>query len=67
MSEEVRERRLRGSAALVIGGLCVELFSLGWRHPLAFVVFVAVGGTLMAAGIVWYLVTAILQGGERDA
>jgi hypothetical protein len=64
MSEAVIERRLRVSAALVMSGLVVEGISLGWPHPTAFLLFVLVGGLLMAAGIVWYLVTLISQGGE---
>jgi hypothetical protein len=61
--EAMIERRLRTSAALVMSGLLVELFSFGWAHPTAFLVFVLVGGLLMAAGIGWYLVTLLVQGG----
>jgi hypothetical protein len=63
MTEAALEKRLRVSAALVMLGLGVEIASLTWRHPTAFIVFVAGGGALMAAGIVLFLYSTVSQGG----
>jgi hypothetical protein len=49
------EERLRVAAALVMLGLVVELGSLTWRHPTAFIVFVLAGGALMAAGMLLFV------------
>jgi hypothetical protein len=49
------ERRLRISGTLIILGLIVEAVCLLWTRPLAFVLFVGVGGGLLAIGIVFYL------------
>ncbi len=51
--------RLRISAALVLLGLVVELVSLTWRHPISFIVFVAVGGLAMAAGILFFFYSIV--------
>ena len=48
-------RRLRLSGGLVSAGLLVELISLYWTHPLAFVSFIVLGGVLAAAGVLMYL------------
>ncbi|NDQ58372.1 MAG: hypothetical protein GZ088_14985 [Acidipila sp.] len=52
---EVGQRRLRRSGILLILGLLVETFSLVWSRPVAFIVFVGIGGLLMAVGILLYL------------
>ncbi len=57
------ERRLRTSGALVLAGLVVELVTLFWSHPTAFLLFMFLGGLLMFLGIVIYLL-ALLSGGE---
>ena len=48
ITEQALERRLRVAAALVMGGLVVELGSLFWRHPTAFICFFVAGGLLFA-------------------
>ncbi len=63
MIELARERRLRRAAILVMLGLLVELASLTWHHPTAFIVFVGAGGLLMAAGVVQYLALIVRRGG----
>jgi hypothetical protein len=55
------DRSIRISAALLVAGLLVELFTLHSARPTAFLVFVGVGGLLIAAGIGIYLV-ALLRG-----
>lgn len=54
-----RERRIRIAALLEVVGLAVEIISLRWAHPTAFLLFVGLGGLLLAAGILLYLHTAI--------
>ncbi|MCU1347568.1 MAG: hypothetical protein JWO56_598 [Acidobacteria bacterium] len=53
------ERRLRTSAILLLAGFAVELVTLFSARPTAFLVFVSVGGLLLAAGIGLYLVTLL--------
>jgi uncharacterized membrane protein len=49
------EQALRISGALLITGIAVEIISLLWEKPLAFLLFVGVGGALTFLGIVLYL------------
>jgi len=48
-------RRLRLSGLLVSLGLIVEAVTLFWSHPTAFLAFLLLGGTLVAAGVLLYL------------
>lgn len=48
-------RRLRLAGLLVLLGLAVEAVTLLWSHHLAFVLFLALGGLLIAAGVLLYL------------
>lgn len=63
MTEAALENRLRVSAVLVMLGILVEIASLTWRHPTAFIVFFVVGGAFMAAGILWFLYSIVSRGG----
>jgi hypothetical protein len=49
------ERRIRWSGILVVAGLVVQMLTLLWTHPLAFMCFILVGCPLVAAGILFYL------------
>lgn len=49
------EKPLRLAGMLLIAGLLVEAICLLWARPLAFILLVAAGGFLCAAGIVVYL------------
>jgi len=49
------EKRLRIAGSLIMAGLIIELVTLKWSHPTAFLFFLLLGGTLMAVGIVIYL------------
>jgi hypothetical protein len=60
------EKRLRISGVFVILGLVVELISLKWSHPTAFLLFVIVGGMFMAAGMVLYLFSLVTAEREKD-
>lgn len=60
MTSEKNRRRLRLSGVLLILGLLLQMVTLFWSHPTAFVVFLLGGGTLVAAGLavyVWVSVT----------
>jgi len=47
--------RLRTAGLLLMAGLIVELLSLFWTHPLAFMAFIGIGCVLMGIGIVIFL------------
>ena len=64
MTEQALEARLRLSAVLVMIGIVVEIASLTWRHPTAFIVFVGMGGLFMAAGMTSFLWSIVSRGGE---
>ena len=49
------QRSLRVSGILLALALLVELISLLWGRPLAFLLFAFVGGVLFLAGILLYL------------
>jgi hypothetical protein len=53
------ERRLQISGVLIILGLLVEALCLAWRGPLAFMLFLCVGGLLLFAGITVYLISLV--------
>lgn len=53
------EKRIRMSGLLLIAGLLVELVTLHWSHPTAFLFFLLLGGLLMAAGIATYLLSLV--------
>jgi hypothetical protein len=59
MSVEVLHRRLKLSSILVSAGLVVEVVTLFWSHPLTFVAFIVLGGTLVGMGIVLYLYSIV--------
>jgi hypothetical protein len=55
MTLEALHRRLKISGILVSGGLLLEVATLYWSHPLTFVAFIVLGGSLVGAGILLYL------------
>ncbi len=50
-------RRLRLGGLLLGLGLLIEAATLFWPHPTAFLVFLLLGGVLVAAGVFVYLFT----------
>jgi len=50
---------LRIASVLIIVGLVVEIVSLCWIHPLAFVLFAFVGASLIGIGILVYLASLV--------
>jgi hypothetical protein len=53
------QRSLRISGILLTLALLVELISLLWGKPLAFLLFAFIGGALFLAGIVLYLFSLV--------
>lgn len=53
------ERRLQFSGILLILGLLTETLCLVDRGPLAFVLFVGLGGVLVGAGMLLYLYSLV--------
>jgi hypothetical protein len=56
-------RSLRVSGILLILGLGIELTSLLWEKPLAFLLFAFVGGALFLSGIFLYLYSLVSANG----
>jgi len=59
-------RVLRLSGVLLILGLAIEAVSLLFNHPLSFMGFMIVGGTLMAIGVLLFLVS-LVEVGESNS
>ena len=51
--------RLRISGALISMGLLIEVFTLSWNNPVAFLVFLGIGGLFLAVGIIFYLLSLV--------
>lgn len=50
-------RRFKLAGLLLGAGLVVETVTLFWSHPTAFLVFLLLGGLLVAAGVLLYLLS----------
>ena len=59
LSASPLERRIQLSGLLVVLGLLVEALSLFWARPLAFLLFLGVGGVLLASGILAFLLSLL--------
>ena len=59
LSANPMERRLQFSGVLLILGLLVEALCLFWTRPIAFVLFLGLGGLLLALGILLYLLSLV--------
>ena len=49
------ERRISWAGVLIAGGLVIQLLTLLWTHPLAFVAFLLLGCPLVVFGILLFL------------
>jgi hypothetical protein len=49
------QRLLRWAGGLIAAGLLVQLVTLYWNHPIAFLVFIGLGVSLVAAGILVFM------------
>jgi hypothetical protein len=65
LSSNRLERRLQLSGILLILGLLVEAVCLLWTRPIAFVVFLGLGGLLLGLGIVLYLFS-LVSGNQQE-
>jgi hypothetical protein len=54
-NEPLNPRLLRVSGILVILGLLVEASTLVWNHPVAFWLFLSVGGGFLLSGIIVFI------------
>jgi hypothetical protein len=55
LSANPLERRLQFSGILLLLGLLVEALCLLWTRPIAFVLFLGVGGLFLGLGVLIYL------------
>jgi hypothetical protein len=53
------ERRIRWSGLLVVAGLVLQMLTLPFTHPLAFMSFLLIGCPLVAAGMLLYLYSLV--------
>jgi hypothetical protein len=51
--------RLRLAGTFIFLGLLVEALTLTWNNPIAFLVFMGVGGLLIFLGLVTYLLSLV--------
>jgi hypothetical protein len=58
------ERGILLAGLLVLAGLMVQVLTLLWNHPLAFLAFLGVGVPLTAAGVLLYLYGVVFFKGE---
>lgn len=56
---ETLARRMKLAGLLLSGGLLIEVATLYWSHPVAFLVFLLLGGLLVGAGILLYLYSLV--------
>jgi hypothetical protein len=59
MNLEALHRRLKLAGILISAGIVVEIATLYWSHPLTFVAFILLGGTLVGLGVLWYLYSLV--------
>jgi hypothetical protein len=55
------EKRRQIAGVFIVLGLVIEALCLIWSTPIAFVIFVAIGGLLMFVGIVLYLYSLVFN------
>jgi hypothetical protein len=53
------ERRIRWSGMLIVLGLLLQMLTLLWTHPLAFICFLMIGCPLVAAGMLLFLYSLV--------
>lgn len=53
------DRRLQAAGILIVIGLVIEAWTLHWNSPIGFLVFLGIGGLLIADGIAIYLLALV--------
>lgn len=53
------ERRIRWAGLLISFGLIIQMITLIWVHPLAFMAFLLIACPLVAAGILFFLYSIV--------
>ena len=59
MTTELIERRIRWSGLLIATGFVVQMLTLRWTHPIAFMGFLLIGCPLVAIGTLVYLYSLV--------
>ncbi len=59
LSTSQSEKRMQFAGICLAIGLLIEAFCLLWATPIAFIVFVAIGGLLIFIGLVVYLYSQV--------
>jgi len=59
LSPSQSEKSMRFAGICLAVGLLIEALCLMWATPIAFIVFVAIGGLLMFIGLVVYLYSVV--------
>jgi hypothetical protein len=59
LSTNPLEKRRQFAGMCLAVGLMIEALCLIWASPIAFVLFVAIGGSLMLVGVVLYLTSLV--------
>jgi hypothetical protein len=62
-SADPLQKRLQIAGTFLIAGLVIEALCLLSKGPIAFVIFVAIGGLFIAAGVVVYLLSLVTHHG----
>lgn len=62
LSAQPLERRLQISGIMLTLSLLVEALCLFWARPIAFIVFLGLGGLLLGGGVVLYLYSLVSTG-----
>ena len=55
------EKRRQVAGIFIVLGLVIEALCLLWSTPIAFVIFVGVGGLLMFVGVILYLYSLVFN------
>ena len=53
------QQKLKIAAYLLVAGLIIEAVTLYWTSPLSFMLFIGASGTLVALGIIVYLIAIV--------
>jgi hypothetical protein len=59
MTTTLIESRIRWAGMLIVVGLVLQMLTLLWTHPLAFMCFAMVGCPLVGAGVLLYLYSIV--------